>query len=114
MVFALSTNDGTGKPVPNAVITFAKNGAVFNQLSFPNNTGVLYIDNIADANLLQGDVQVRVKAPGYNDAGTNGSSITGDWEFTLKPNGLGAAAVIGVGIGLVLLYVAMDAKTKKR
>lgn len=113
MVYTLSTNNGNGQPVPNAIITFSKNGAVFNVLPFPNNTGVLYIDSVADANLLATDVMVRVTAPGYNAAGTTGNAITGDWEFTLRPNGLNTAVIAGAAAGIGLLWLTARANNKK-
>jgi hypothetical protein len=113
MRYAISTDDGNGQPVRGATITFSKNGQVFNAVAFPDNTGILYFDNINDSNLFQSDVSVRVTAPGHVTAGTFGSNITGDWVFTLRSNGLEKAALIGFSVGSLLLLVSMREKRKR-
>lgn len=103
MVYTISTNDGTGKPVKGATITFARNGAIFNAVDFPDNTGVLYFDSVSDADLFQSDVSIRVTASGYNTAGTTGNAIHGDWVFTLRNNGFEKAGLIGAGVAALLV-----------
>lgn len=112
MVYALSTDNGKGQPVKGAKISFSRNGQIFNVVVFPDNTGVLFFDNIADSDLFQPDVSVRVSAAGYTTAGTTGANITGDWVFTLRENGLEKAGLIGAGIGVALL-LAFSGKKKK-
>lgn len=116
MLITINTNNGSGKPVPGAVITFARNGAVFNSVPFPDNTGILYFDSTADAALFTSDVTVRVTAPGYTPAGTTGSNIAAysEFEFTLKPNGLQTALLVGGGAGLLLAVGAMMQPGKKK
>lgn len=113
MRYAISTDNGNGQPVKGATIIFSKNGEIFNTVDFPDNTGVLYFDTVADSNLFQSDVSVRVTAPGHVTAGTFGNNITGDWVFTLRSNGLEKAALIGFSAGALLLLVAMRERRKK-
>lgn len=118
MLITLRTNNGSGKPVPNAVISFSRGGTVFNQVSFPNNTGVLYFDSVEDATLFSSGVTYRITASGYNPAGGTASSLVSgsDFTFTMKPNGLETALVVGVGVGTLLLYAAtqIPKKTKRK
>jgi len=115
MRYAISTDNGKGQPVKAASIAFSRNGSVFNVVGFPDETGVLYFDSVADADLFQPDVSVRVSAPGYTTAGTYGSNITGDWVFTLRNNGYEQAGLIGAGIAgsLLLLYDMKNKRTRK-
>lgn len=113
MLITLSTDNGKGQPVPGAVISFYRQGAIINQVAFPGNTGVLYFDSVSDANLFGADVDVRVTAPGYNTAGTTGNAVGTDWIFTMRPNGLNTAVVVGAGLGALLL-IGVTAKPKKK
>lgn len=113
MLYTINTNDGTGKPVKNATISFIRSGVVFNKVAFPNNTGTLYFDSVQDADLFSSDVTIRVEAFGYNTAGTTGNGITGDWEFTLRPNGLDKALYVGLGLGGLLLLATTKGGKKK-
>lgn len=103
MIYNISTDNGSGQPVKNAKISFIKNGVTFNEVAFPNNTGVLYFDSVADADLFANGVLIRVTAPGSVTAGTTGNAINGDWVFTLKPNGLNNAVIVGAIIGAGVL-----------
>lgn len=115
MTYAISTSDGNGQPVKNATISFTKDGAVFNEVVFPDNTGVLYFDSASDSDLFTDDVSVRVTAPGYNPAGTTGNAIHGDWVFTLRSNGYEKAAIVGgIIVGAVLLSGGLAAGKKGR
>lgn len=113
MRYAISTDNGKGQPVKGAVITFSRNGSAFNVVNFPDNTGVLYFDSINDADLFSSGVAVRVTANGYNPAGTTGNAITGDWVFTLKPNGLQTAGMVGFGVAAAILLASGTGGSKR-
>lgn len=115
MIYAISTDNGNGQPVPGAVITFARGGQVFNTVEFPNNTGTLYFDSVNDADLFKPDVSIRVEAAGYTTAGTSGNAIHGDWVFTLRGNGLQRAVLVGgLLVGGVFVLSSLSNRRKKR
>ncbi len=114
MRYAISTDNGNGQPVKNATISFARGGTVFNAVDFPNETGILYFDSVADSDLFQPGVIIRVEAAGHNTAGTTGNAIHGDWVFTLRENGLEKAVLVGgaAAVGIMLLAAAGGKKRR--
>lgn len=113
MIYAISTDNGKGQPVKGARISFSRGGSVFNVVDFPDNTGVLYFDSVNDADLFSSGVDIRVTANGYNPAGVTGNSIAGDWVFTLKPNGLQTAGLVGFGLAAAILLASGTGKSKR-
>lgn len=114
MRYAISTDNGNGQPVKGAIITFSRNGSAFNIVSFPDNTGVLYFDSVNDADLFSSGVNIRVTAPGHNPAGTTGNAVSGDWVFTLRPNGLETAAIAGFAIAAAVALASGVGNKKKK